>query len=1457
MSGITVVFRPNAPRTLKQQLFVRLIYTRVVQPQASRDEVRKPLLVEGARRNALAADGRARLQLFDLAPGTPLMVHVETAGGTVLHTEEVPPRAGDGEIKVGIPVSAFDTGPLQPEARRGFVRTGRFTRFDTKPADFSGYRLFVAPIGGDKSGRGQAQNKAARSLLGLASGSDELTEHEVSELETAKVEPKHATSLALQPASLRADGSFDLDLDVAGDEPGWFWLLAGERGYAGYQPDPIAGRGRGHAIIILPPVPEQKTERASEVADGGRSEIAPPYGCGGDVPMDFSERQLLDNPGAFGDDPGTHCSPFENPQRILGERRFLTVLRVDQPDVDGSASLKMTPSSALPWTSLTLRRAMDDNAAPSTAGSERFSLAAGRIHALTAAHLALSESVRESWRGQLETRPSRRRMVSAQNPIDWEGDPTAYQACSVAGGHILEWRVQWRSNGYSLGDVAHTLTLAPRQTRRISKVSWRRTESASRRERTEATDSIAQTTLSARDYANAVKSQLSEWSRGGSKAQTTGVAGGIGFAAGPVVIGGGAAHGRASSSSWQSGGRRASAAEQQSLRDAIRQFGDSLRRLESTVVTEVSQEEAVEGVSETLRNVNYCHALTVLYHEILRHYRVDTALSGVRECLYVPFSISPFDLSKMVSWRDQLRRGVVDRGLRWALDHLEDVQTNWAGSEIPPGRRADQRINYITGSIYLQLSIERPRSMDEAEKLEDYRKIWAPLSPLLGISLSHLLERMRAAATSADLWFQKQVAPTMAAKWCNRLRLEVGGTAVEDVDFTLATRYRFGGTVRVEFSAPIDGRFSRNELKALTVVTSDELPKGSVANVAEVRYDYQTGHYSHSARSKRLVNDLILPESGQPDAQGAHVQIPLSSWEKQNTRLVIQDAVGRLQSHLNANLVYYHKVIWWLMDRDELYMLLDGFVAPYTRRLEGDKWVEDSGRSIASVVERDPMAILGNTLVFRVASGAFLGVGGHKSPHALRDYYYDASARSEPLRISLPTDGLYAQALMDPCPACEEHYGSTDWVLSDRDPELEALADQLGSRRSAPASLAPTQLPDTIISLQNAPSAPDPSGLGTILQAVTKSDAFRDMAGLSGTQGNAVAAMKQAASLAQGFGQMAVDFQKSKQGTATAKQKLDNIKKAKDAELIDKVEAARQARKALDAQNMTGAPKPLTEDSAVQSRLQGAGASGQPVEVTRQSQHGTETIRVGASPGRDGDVVLAGHSVPSKGTAKKLPTRSGSQAAQAWEGLAKIAARKLDDCPGGIKNLGTILFTHDAETRIKVREFAKRSDADAYMLVHTVSDLIEGLRAYVGTCGCVSGIMIDAHGGWAGDGGFRLGDDTDGDGHIESGEARDFVSTKAQAKRFGEIIKGAFCGGAGSFISFGACQATGTSNSFIKELNKAAGVTVIGAPQNVRGGGDGKRGAWWETNGGRVQVNRDGTIKTDARTKGTGIWRPF
>ena len=393
--------------------------------------------------------------------------------------------------------------------------------------------------------------------------------------------------------------------------------------------------------------------------------------------------------------------------------------------------------------------------------------------------------------------------------------------------------------------------------------------------------------------------------------------------------------------------------------------------------------------------------------------------------------------------------------------------------------------------------------------------------------------------------------------------MRAGGVPL-DIDFTLATAYRFNNTVRIDFTANLGKTpgLTRRMLNDMTIMAGNPLAPGSVANFVRMTYTYQTSSFERTVSINKGINDLVQVETGAVDPQGVHVvQVP-DFWELQNLRLEITLAVQDLLQHLNEHIEHYHKVIWWYMDRDRLFMLLDGFYVPGT-----------PGVSIASVVEREPIAIVGNALVFRVSAGSFLGWSVYDTPKKLYNYYWGNQPARDPLYVSLPTDGLYAQTIMDECLALEEHKGDLDWVLDDLEPALGDIdPSSLTSRNVPPAATTPTPFPSTIINLQNAPAAPDPSGLAGALGAVTNANAFRDMAGLPGTQAGAQAALTTAANLATNFGNQAAALElakttKADQATRSANQKLASIKNAKDKGLTDETTAAQQAKDVLSSMN--------------------------------------------------------------------------------------------------------------------------------------------------------------------------------------------------------------------------------------------------------------------------------------------------
>jgi hypothetical protein len=632
---------------------------------------------------------------------------------------------------------------------------------------------------------------------------------------------------------------------------------------------------------------------------------------------------------------------------------------------------------------------------------------------------------------------------------------------------------------------------------------------------------------------------------------------------------------------------------------------------------------------------------------------------------------------------------------------------------------------------------------------------------------------------------------------------------------------------------------ARLELPGLPFVI-DVLPAGSRVIVESGSLRYTTPHLADALfRDTFIQNDL----TGYDDVR---IATPLNRQELRNPREEDKELARNLLDHLNENIERYHHVIWGRMSPDRRYMLLDGFEAP-----------NSGGRSVASVVENELIGIVGNCLVMPVARGFHLDPTYKQDVENPVDLFehYQPNTPIEPSRVAIPTRGVYCEAVMGACNSCEVKDETRFWrweesPIPDQPPAI--LPTSTDTRRAEPPDLTAKDLPPAIVAMQSAPAAPDPTGLGALLGLLGQSGIFKDITGLEGTQRNAAAALQEAFQTATTFGTKAADLALQGKMSKDIDKAMKTIQTAKSQGLIND----EQAKNLTDAaiRGMIGAgttnPPQATTTDEVKDITDTAGKNNAAVSLTRPTG---ERVDVDATKALITPASFT-TGAPSQG-GKKLPTRAGTDAVQAWEAAAPIPARDPKTCPTGLKNLGTILFVHDAETEIDLRGYGQYTDANAWMLVHTVTDLIEGLRAYVGNCGYVTGIQVDAHGGYSGSGGFRLGDDTDGDGHVEQNEALDMVSTAAQAAKFGAIIKNALA--PGSFISVSACESSGTNDAFLKALNTATGMTTIGAPKAVRTGGNWFSKAWWEAEAGRTQVNADGSTKSDAHDEGSGIWRPF
>jgi hypothetical protein len=154
----------------------------------------------------------------------------------------------------------------------------------------------------------------------------------------------------------------------------------------------------------------------------------------------------------------------------------------------------------------------------------------------------------------------------------------------------------------------------------------------------------------------------------------------------------------------------------------------------------------------------------------------------------------------------------------------------------------------------------------------------------------------------------------------------------------------------------------------------------------------------------------------------------------------------------------------------------------YSFQLDGQ-----SGR-LLDFVRNEIVGVVGDYVAFPLASQEFADT-------------LDV-ARPEQRIVSLPTRGLFAEAKLGSCNACEELDVTRfwDWTESpcpESAPAIEGVHP--GSRAQAVAA-GPTVSPPTL-GIQTPPGEPEPASIAGVLDALGKSDVFKDMSGKEGTAG--------------------------------------------------------------------------------------------------------------------------------------------------------------------------------------------------------------------------------------------------------------------------------------------------------------------------------------------------------------------
>jgi hypothetical protein len=773
-----------------------------------------------------------------------------------------------------------------------------------------------------------------------------------------------------------------------------------------------------------------------------------------------------------------------------------------------------------------------------------------------------------------------RQELSVEVEIDWDDTPTIYQNTTIAHGHILHFKQKWKADGYSLGDLLYSLPLAPCQEKQIAILDWDRTESGSRAEEQVVYDTVDAIISHDRDIHETASSIFNESIHASSINKTSSTSGGFGaglggvFSGGVFGIGGGVSHSGASSSSTatQDSSRNLSANSMQALRDTTQQSASSMRSSRSAAIETIGQNETVSAQTEVIKNHSHCHSMTVEYFQVLRHYAVEEELVDVQECLFVPLPMTLFDHKKVLRWKNTLGSTINSKQLRKGFGAIERIESNYENSNLPNGIYAKDRIDEFSGYFDITFDFTRPEidEIEEATKEELVVEVykldrWFPW-------FNHTWRVTRKVDVPLDddeknEIFEKQYAPEIARTFIDTLAVygvnEKGKEVDLELDLTMVTNYKKNRRIRVQIaSGEANQEITREEIKYLFIRAKKEVRTASSKIILRTfNLHYKTKHLNETITRKYSLNNDVInvheDDSNTTVTDSALIYTPMNKREMTNPKQEDKEAAATLVNFLNEHLELAHNAIWSHMDKSRLFGLLDGYIAPNSQ-----------SKSVASVVENKVMGVVGNNLVLKVSPGYKLDPL-YKNVDLFE--HYQPTTKPDAYRISVPTRGVYSEAVLGKCNSCEEIDESRFWRFNDvpcgtTPTAITPLSTE--TRRAQPSNLQTQEMPTSLINMQTAPSAPDPTGLGALYTLMGNGNSFKDMTGLEGTQANALGALKTTSqsvtdltNIAKDFASLAV-MQDSKQSTP---KEINEIKKLKEEGYLSDDEAKELIKQKLGA----------------------------------------------------------------------------------------------------------------------------------------------------------------------------------------------------------------------------------------------------------------------------------------------------
>lgn len=707
---------------------------------------------------------------------------------------------------------------------------------------------------------------------------------------------------------------------------------------------------------------------------------------------------------------------------------------------------------------------------------------------------------------------------------DVQRDPVDVPKASTIGlGYILRLRQVWIPAGHSLGDLLYSLALAPGEQQRIAVREQVETLAATDFESLSIDEQQRFRETAAGSTSAMFKSAYHEQASGGAHQETDsssgGIGGGIGLGiplpAGLLGIGVAGGYGSSSSSgdtsSWQRGSRDFTSSSAEDMHSSLNRRSSASRNAMRTSVRLATATERESITTRVVTNHNHCHALTMQYWQVLRHYTVTTEVDDCELVCCIPLEIVrflpaglPATLPSGTYTRDDLlaRYALLIR-YREVVASL--VRRNAA---------------YTHGLTLLEQFVANPTAVPQSSgtgltqdvvqfrvsgTFLPYDSLYVTLVAKSGARVGPVKLTGSTSDISANTYHTRDevIGRLQAIRRGNAGTTLTAAIAVPDSiarsDIARFDISRSSGPYTYRFPQPAISGLNFADYFNWLRVSSVTLGANELEQAVGAPFVWGVNATTQSS-SVTLVEALV----GQATEMGttlpvATVRLPpiLTFHDLLRIEAVFQ--------HVLQNAVAYSKAVWLSLTAEERAILLERFTIGVP---EGG--VTDASQEVPllNCIANEVIGFFGNSAVMRFfippALAAAMKTTTREVQENLLKFHRQAFVPPKS-RITLPTHGMLGEAVLGCCDSCEKIDLTRFWNWQDSPadsaesikPADLASANLLAQANAAPsAALVPTQ-PVTLMNIGNsgAASSPQTALAEALLKASPALGAFGDITG--------------------------------------------------------------------------------------------------------------------------------------------------------------------------------------------------------------------------------------------------------------------------------------------------------------------------------------------------------------------------